>query len=289
MQSSSAIGLSKIGNLQNVIQITNIDIIQKQHQTTNVHSVILFLKFPKGAFFVFQIVKLVQYPRWEPTRRNLDSCSSCKGSEMARFDSEAFQLFACGGTAAQRCVGSVVLLFYLHYRWLRNHKFAKLFLQNLFWSKSQIRCDVSKRIQSNRRTWRDREWESFHSTASLPVPCKSWCLRMSPYHLSGYLLATLPFQSSKADGLLRPAFSWISYCMQIFLDIPLRTSLGLVPFCSSKIHRKFIAIVFVFFWLDVHVLPSGPVACRLDRYLGMSVMLSWSFVNFASSSLLVNC
>ena len=57
MQSSSAIGLSKIGNLQNVIQITNIDIYKnniKQHQTTNVHSVnsvILFLKFPKGAFF----------------------------------------------------------------------------------------------------------------------------------------------------------------------------------------------------------------------------------------------
>ena len=166
---------------------------------------------------------------------------------------------------------------------------AKKSLEAFFCQKVKRGFNVSKRIQSNRRTWRDREWESFHSTASLPVPCKSWCLRMSPYHLSGYLLATLPFQSSKADGLLRPAFSWISYCMQIFLDIPLRTSLGLVPFCSSKIHRKFIAIVFVFFWLDVHVLPSGPVACRLDRYLGMSVMLSWSFVNFASSSLLVNC
>lgn len=63
---------------------------------------------------------------------------------------------------------------------------------------------------------RDREWESFHSTASLPVPCKSWCLRMSPYHLSGYLLATLPFQSSKADGLSLPC---------ILLDIMLHADL----------------------------------------------------------------
>lgn len=115
------------------------------------------------------------------------------------------------------------------------------------------------------------EWESCqHSMACLSVPCKSWRLRMSLFCLSGYLLATLPIQSSKADGIPRPAFSLVSYCIQIFFDIPLWSSLRLVPFHSSKMHRKLIAIVFVFvFFGRFMVFPPSPVACRLDRNLGI--------------------